>query len=743
MLDYEDSYPNSDAYRLRKYYYYSSAATNPKVLTRTLHRFYEGSATTDYETRYYTDSFYGRPKGIGYPGGVGVAYVYNAGGYLVQEKDASSSYVIRQVTARDARNQVQEATLADGDLSYAADYYPATGQMKAITVTGASGAVHALDYTYDGYGNLHTQTKVYAGGTASETFWYDDLHRLQESDRSWPGGSQIINYDYDPAGNLTLKDDYATAYAYTGSRPNAVSSITKVGSGTATFTYDASGNRLTGDGKTLAYTAFNRPATITAGGVTASFAYGADLARYRQDKSTGETILYIDKLMEIVQDGGSTEYRHYLGDVAILTKTGGLDDPYPAVSFLHRDRLGSVVTITDENGEAEARGYDPFGKPREPDGANKVPPVLGSAITDRGFTDHEHLDASQLIHMNGRVYDYNLGRFLSVDPLIQAPGHSQSLNPYSYIMNNPLAGIDPSGFSCGTRINTNGAGSMCSDPYGNVRANVTVTGDKANIHLTGGNGAQQQAAQNAIVRAFEAAGYRQVDQIGSQHSNAGSPSLVCTNPAQYQYSQMGPSDTNVFADIARADIPFASRALNLIDASLAPIHGLKIWLDTGEYVPVGPLTNMMPTDEELQTAGIASLLATGPAGMSRSMIGKGAVSLADDIARGIPKITESGLARIEQHLSRPALKALDDPANAAMLQRLRSGSTSPQDVNFYLHELKESSLMKRGLDARDAHLGTLKWQGIPYEAGYESQLYAPEVIEQFPELFNPAAWAKK
>lgn len=49
--------------------------------------------------------------------------------------------------------------------------------------------------------------------------------------------------------------------------------------------------------------------------------------------------------------------------------------------------------------------------------------------------------------MNGRVYDYNLGRFYSVDPVIQAPGNSQSMNPYSYIMNNPLAGTDPTGYA--------------------------------------------------------------------------------------------------------------------------------------------------------------------------------------------------------------------------------------------------------------------------------------------------------
>jgi hypothetical protein len=62
--------------------------------------------------------------------------------------------------------------------------------------------------------------------------------------------------------------------------------------------------------------------------------------------------------------------------------------------------------------------------------------------------------------MNGRVYDYNLGRFMSVDPFIQSPTSTQSVNPYSYIMNNPLAGTDPTGYvgcSTGTHIKGNDA----------------------------------------------------------------------------------------------------------------------------------------------------------------------------------------------------------------------------------------------------------------------------------------------
>jgi len=67
---------------------------------------------------------------------------------------------------------------------------------------------------------------------------------------------------------------------------------------------------------------------------------------------------------------------------------------------------------------------------------------------DRGFTDHEHLAESGLIHMNGRVYDPVIGRFLSPDPVIQSPYSSQNYNRYSYVLNNPLSLVDPSGYYC-------------------------------------------------------------------------------------------------------------------------------------------------------------------------------------------------------------------------------------------------------------------------------------------------------
>ncbi|OOG37302.1 RHS repeat domain-containing protein, partial [Polaromonas sp. A23] len=131
-----------------------------------------------------------------------------------------------------------------------------------------------------------------------------------------------------------------------------------------------------------------------------------------------------------------------------VQRTGTLGSTAPtATNYFHHDHLGSMVAVSDENGAViERMAFDPWGKRRF---VNGTPDVLDSIVgfnTDRGYTMHEHLDEMGVIHMNGRIYDPLIGRFMSADPFIQDPSNLQSFNRYTYVMNNPLALTDPSGY---------------------------------------------------------------------------------------------------------------------------------------------------------------------------------------------------------------------------------------------------------------------------------------------------------
>ncbi len=66
-------------------------------------------------------------------------------------------------------------------------------------------------------------------------------------------------------------------------------------------------------------------------------------------------------------------------------------------------------------------------------------------MLDRGWTGHEYFAAVHLVHMNGRMYDTDLRRFLSPDNYVQDPSNTQNYNRYQYGYNNPLKYSDPSG----------------------------------------------------------------------------------------------------------------------------------------------------------------------------------------------------------------------------------------------------------------------------------------------------------
>jgi RHS repeat-associated protein len=95
--------------------------------------------------------------------------------------------------------------------------------------------------------------------------------------------------------------------------------------------------------------------------------------------------------------------------------------------------------MTDgSGGRVETTQYLPFGVMRE---------HTGTDLSDYKFTDQERDGSSNLYNYNARLYDPVIGRFISADTLVQAPYNPQSLNRYSYCINNPLIYTDPSGYN--------------------------------------------------------------------------------------------------------------------------------------------------------------------------------------------------------------------------------------------------------------------------------------------------------
>ena len=122
---------------------------------------------------------------------------------------------------------------------------------------------------------------------------------------------------------------------------------------------------------------------------------------------------------------------------------------------LYRDHLGSVAAVTGAAGAVSRRAaHDPFGARRAVDWTRAQTRAERTAWADgadahasRGFAAHDQLDRVGLVDMGGRVYDPELGMFLSPDPVVANRHSAQDWNPYAYVGNRPLSRVDPTGFA--------------------------------------------------------------------------------------------------------------------------------------------------------------------------------------------------------------------------------------------------------------------------------------------------------
>ncbi len=407
----------------------------------------------------YTYNHNGKLDTYTYPSGFSLTYDYYKAGNLMIVTENEQDNIIWRATGKNERQQLTDFNLGNGLSTHLA--YNAYGFNTNIYTH----TVQDLEYQFDSVtGNLSWRKDHSINKT--ETFGYDDL--LHTRLISWQvAGQQAYTAAYQNNGNINTKTDVTllnepnSIYQY-GSHagPHALTSIES-----PTTEYNTAVEPI----QNITYTAFNKveqisqthivdPETGDEAVYAIDFTYGPDnfrkKARHTLDRGLLKTKYYVGGNYEIeVDDGGNQTKLHYLsagnGIFAIYKWNTEGTQTNKQMDYIHTDHLGSYETVSNANGDVVDKvSFDPWGRPRNPINWSYEEFPL-EHLFDRGYTGHEHHDIFELINMNGRVYDPWLGRMLSPDIIVQSPGNSQSYNRYSYVFNNPLKFVDPSGYYSG------------------------------------------------------------------------------------------------------------------------------------------------------------------------------------------------------------------------------------------------------------------------------------------------------
>ncbi|RNF85293.1 hypothetical protein EER27_05890 [Lysobacter psychrotolerans] len=360
---------------------------------------------------------------------------------------------------------VRERRGNSGAMEVTRSYRTDNGRVEAVCA-GVSFSCNVLQegYGWDVAGNLHTQQK---DRHYLETFVYDNLNRVTGAKFAMQAGVPVnvtsLTHSYDALGNVCKRQGYSYGYegmagcgtgtlvGSGGAGPVGAHRVSEIGTSAgvvSSYYYDTRGNQTLRDSsgtsadRTIRYSIDNLAHEIALGnGLRARFWYGSDGARYKREDAAGsKRTLYLGNV-EIEVVGGVTTIKRTVAGVMLQKVVGAA----VTRSYLFHDHLGSLARITDAKGVVTDKlDYRPFGERR--DTANPVlKTTTAPSLTTRGFTGHEHIDGLGVIHMNGRIYDPDLGRFLQPDPVIQAPNSAQSWNAYTYVFNNPLRYTDPTG----------------------------------------------------------------------------------------------------------------------------------------------------------------------------------------------------------------------------------------------------------------------------------------------------------
>jgi RHS repeat-associated protein len=262
-----------------------------------------------------------------------------------------------------------------------------TNEPASVTVAGQP-AQTAADNTF------RAQAPVGSGTQNVVVTATDPSGNLRTNTYEVSTSGATTTYTYDSNGNLTSKTEGTDTWGYEWNARNELTGVTKNTVEQARFSYDPAGRRV----------------EKVAGGV-----------------ATGYTYERGNILREI---RGSTTLKYVHGPA--VDEPLAVDDG-AALSYYHADGLGSAARTTDSAGAVTlTRQYDAWGNLE-----------AGGGNSGQAFTGREWDTESGLYYYRARYYDPRIGRFVSEDPV----GFKGGRNFYSYVGNDPINHIDPSGLS--------------------------------------------------------------------------------------------------------------------------------------------------------------------------------------------------------------------------------------------------------------------------------------------------------
>ena len=405
----------------------------------------------------------------------------------------------------DTADRTTKVTTPRGSVSYT---YDLAGRRVSMTADAAPTVRYAYNTANDitsvtqgtataryGYDTIGRRAKITLPNGVAETYRYDlasELTGMTVAKGTTSLGS--LTYGYDAAGRVSSLNGSLAAVDL----PAAVS----------TSTYDAANRPTTFDGAAVTTDAAGRVTSVgsatytwnsrgqltgvSAGAVAASFSYDASgnrLSRTVNGAKTG----YLNDGDEVVQeqDAAGTRTADTLrgpGQDEILARTiaGGASDAVVS------DRLGSSLRLTDASGAVTTSySYTPFG----------APTATGAASSNAfQYTGLEN-DGTGLQYNRARYYSPTLQRFLSEDPAGSAGG---DVNLYAYVGNSPLNARDPSGMFLDTLLDIGFIAydiyKLATDGRKNLGTNLAALGLDvlgAAVPFATGLGAAERAAAHA------------------------------------------------------------------------------------------------------------------------------------------------------------------------------------------------------------------------------------------------------